>query len=106
MTIAHRKAIDVTRAAARRAVPFAEIPDAGVTADDDGASLDGDIAAALTRLPARQKQAVAYHYLAGLPYTDVAAILGGTADAARRAAADGIAKLRRSYPGGRVRSER
>jgi RNA polymerase sigma factor (sigma-70 family) len=106
VTIAHRKAIDVTRAAARRAVPFAEIPDAGVTADDDGASLDGDIAAALTRLPARQKQAVAYHYLAGLPYTDVAAILGGTADAARRAAADGIAKLRRSYPGGRVRSER
>jgi RNA polymerase sigma factor (sigma-70 family) len=106
VTIAHRKAIDVTRAAARRAVPLAEIPDAGVTADDDGASLDGDLAAALLRLPARQKQAVAYHYLAGLPYTDVAAILGGTADATRRAAADGIAKLRRSYPGGRVRSER
>ena len=37
--------------------------------------------------------------LAGLPYTDVAAILGGTADAARRAAADGIARLRRSLPG-------
>ena len=34
---------------------------------------------------------MAYHYLAGLPYADVAAILGGNADAARRAAADGIA---------------
>jgi RNA polymerase sigma factor (sigma-70 family) len=106
VTIAHRKAIDVTRAAARRAIPLAEIRDTGVTADGDGAGLDGDLTAALTRLPARQKQAVAYHYLAGLPYTDVAAILGGTADAARRAAADGIAKLRRSYSGGRVRSER
>jgi RNA polymerase sigma factor (sigma-70 family) len=109
VTIAHRKAIDVTRAAARRAVPLAEIPDAGTTADSGnppGSSLDGDLAEALTRLPARQKQAVAYHYLAGLPYADVAAILGGTADAARRAAADGIARLRRSWPGAHVRSER
>ena len=109
VTIAHRKAIDVTRAAARRAVPLAEIPDAGSTADSGdppGHGLDGDLAEALTRLPTRQKQAVAYHYLAGLPYADVAAILGGTADAARRAAADGIAKLRRSWPGARVRSER
>jgi len=111
VTIAHRKAIDVTRAAARRAVPLAEIPDAGSTADSGDPpahGLDGDLAEALTRLPARQKQAVAYHYLAGLPYADVAAILGGTADAARRAAADGIARLRRSWPGSRarVRSER
>jgi hypothetical protein len=29
----------------------------------------------------------------------VAAILGGSTDAARRAAADGIAALRRAYPG-------
>ena len=42
---------------------------------------------------------MAYHYLAGLPYADVAGILGGSADAARRAAADGIATLRRTYPG-------
>ena len=55
--------------------------------------------AALAALPPRQKQAVAYHYLAGLPYTEVAAILGGSIDAARRAAADGIANLRRAYPG-------
>ena len=47
----------------------------------------------------KQRQAVAYHYLAGLPYADVAAILGGSADAARRAAADGIAALRRRYHG-------
>jgi RNA polymerase sigma factor (sigma-70 family) len=101
VTIAHRKAIDVTRAAGRRAVPVAETPDivAAGTADSPASSMDSDLAGAVAGLPAKQKQAVAYHYLAGLPYADVAAILGGTADAARRAAADGIATLRRTYPG-------
>ncbi len=94
VTIAHRKAIDVTRAAARRAIPVSEVPE-NAAADAAPGRLDGDLADALTRLPARQKQAVAYHYLAGLPYSDVAAILGGSPEAARRAAADGIAKLRR-----------
>lgn len=107
VTIAHRKAIDVTRAAARRAIPVAETPDPPPgTADawgpdTGGAGLvaDDDLAEAITRLPAKQKQAVAYHYLAGLPYADVAAILGGSTEAARRAAADGVATLRRFYPG-------
>jgi hypothetical protein len=58
-----------------------------------------ELTQALAKLPAKQKQAIAYHYLAGLPYAEVAAIFGGSADAARRAAADGIAALRRSYPG-------
>ena len=106
VTIAHRKAIDVTRAAARRAVPVAEVPENGAAADASPRGLDGDLADALTRLPARQKQAVAYHYLAGLPYSDVAAILGGSPEAARRAAADGIAKLRRVTGGARMRSVR
>jgi RNA polymerase sigma factor (sigma-70 family) len=101
VTIAHRKAIDQTRAAARRAVPLAEPPEppatAAATAGAAGAGLDHDLAAAVARLPAKQKRAIAYHYLAGLPYAEVAAIVGGTADAARRAAADGIAALRRSY---------
>ena len=97
VTIAHRKAIDVTRAAARRAIPVAQPPDDAVAPTAEG--LDSDLAGAVARLPAKQKQAVAYHYLAGLPYADVAAIIGGNADAARRAAADGIATLRRTHPG-------
>ena len=99
VTIAHRKAIDVTRAAARRAVPVAETPDdaAPPPADSPGDDLDGGLADAVARLPAKQKQAVAYHYLAGLPYADIAAIVGGSADTVRRAAADGIATLRRTY---------
>jgi RNA polymerase sigma factor (sigma-70 family) len=96
VTIAHRKAIDVTRARARRAIPTDDLPEAPVPV---ATGRDDDLVDALGRLPDKQKQAVAYHYLAGLPYTDVAAILGGSTDAARRAGADGIANLRRSYPG-------
>jgi RNA polymerase sigma factor (sigma-70 family) len=98
VTIAHRKAIDVTRAAARRAVPVAETPDtAGASAADRAdLGLDRDLVGAMSALPPKQKQAVAYHYLADLPYTEVASILGGSTDAARRAAADGIAALRRT----------
>jgi RNA polymerase sigma factor (sigma-70 family) len=96
VTIAHRKAIDVIRAAGRRAIPTAEVPDVQAPPRSDGP--DPDLAEAVARLPTRQRQAVVYHYLAGLPHADVAAIVGGSADAARRAAADGIAALRRTYP--------
>jgi RNA polymerase sigma factor (sigma-70 family) len=95
VTIAHRKAIDVTRAAARRAVPVADVPDNPAAQRADGRDLD--LSAALAALPRKQREAVAYHYLAGLPYHDVAAITGGSTDAARRAAADGIAALRKTY---------
>jgi RNA polymerase sigma factor (sigma-70 family) len=101
VTIAHRKAIDLTRAAARRTVLTTELPGAGTAPAADHRDLD--LADALARLPTKQNQAVAYHYLAGLPYSDVAAILGGSTDAARRAAADGIATLRRTYLGATFR---
>ena len=58
---------------------------------------ESDLWDALKSLPAKQRQSIAYHYLAGLPYAEVAEVLGGTADAARRAAADGIASLRKTY---------
>jgi DNA-directed RNA polymerase specialized sigma24 family protein len=48
-------------------------------------------------LPTKQRQAVVYHYLGGLSHADVAAIVGVSTDAARRAAADGIVALRRTY---------
>jgi RNA polymerase sigma factor (sigma-70 family) len=98
VTIAHRKAIDVTRSSARRALPVAVVPDGappGRTAEL-GLDLDGGLLTALDALPPKQKRAVAYHYLADLPYTEVAVIVGGTPEAARRAAADGIAALRRA----------
>jgi RNA polymerase sigma factor (sigma-70 family) len=97
VTIAHRKAIDITRAAARRAVPVPDVPEPAMTQRTGGRDID--LADALAALPRRQREAIAYHYLAGLPYQNVAAITGGSTDAARRAAADGIARLRKTYPG-------
>ena len=98
VTIAHRKAIDVLRSRQRQPVPVEELAEGptglGVPGADDG------LWQAVRALPDRQRQAVAYHYVAGLPYAEIAQILGGTTDAARRAAADGIRNLRRNYPGG------
>ena len=42
----------------------------------------------------KQREALAYHHLAGLPYAQVGAILGNSEAAARRAAADGLKSLR------------
>jgi RNA polymerase sigma factor (sigma-70 family) len=99
VTIAHRKAIDAVRASARRPVATGDVPDRPATpgrpeGPDDW---DGDLWDALRGLPERQRAAVAYHHLAGLPYREVASIIGGTAGAARRAAADGIRNLRQRY---------
>lgn len=96
VTIAHRKAIDVTRATARRAVPVAEAPEPRNQATPD---LDTglDLTAAVAALPDKQRQAVAYHYLAGLTYAEIADVVGGRPEAVRRAAADGMASLRRTH---------
>lgn len=96
VTIAHRKALDITRATKRRAIPVAEVPEA--PAGPDAPADDPDVTAAVGALPRRQREAVAYHYLAGLPYAEVAAVTDSNEAAVRRAAADGIRALRRSYP--------
>ena len=94
VTIAHRKAVDVTRAQARHPIPVGEVPDRTGRTD----AWNGELWDALARLPDKQRLAVAYHYLAGLPYREIAEITGGTVDAARRAAADGLKALRATYP--------
>jgi RNA polymerase sigma factor (sigma-70 family) len=98
VTIAHRKAIDLLRSRRRQPVPVEELTEEparlGIPDADDG------LWHAVRALPDRQRQAVAYHYVAGLPYAEIAQIVGGSTDAARRAAADGIANLRKNYPGG------
>jgi RNA polymerase sigma factor (sigma-70 family) len=98
VTIAHRKAIDVLRARKRQPAPVEEVPEAPTTLGVPGEQ-DADLWQAVAALPDKQRQAVAYHYVAGLPYAEIAVILGGTTDAARRAAADGIKNLRKNYQG-------
>ncbi|MEN0128726.1 MAG: sigma-70 family RNA polymerase sigma factor [Brevundimonas sp.] len=93
VTIAHRKAIDIVRRQQRHAVPVAELPDRPSAPD----GRDLDLWDAIAELPHKQRHAVALHHLGGLPYDEVAAVVGGTAAAARRAGADGIARLRQTY---------
>ena len=102
VTIAHRKAVDQLRAESRRAIPTDDLPEKP-SKDGMPGSWESDLWAALNALPLKQRETVAYHYLAGLPYADVAEILGGSPDAARRAAADGIAALRKTYLEGEAR---
>ena len=101
VTIARRKCIDATRAKSRRAVPVEHLPEVpgtlGIPEDEVEARADaGEVAQAVATLPPRQRQAVTYHYLGGLGYREVADIIGGTSEAARRAASDGIRALRRT----------
>jgi RNA polymerase sigma factor (sigma-70 family) len=96
VTIAHHKAIDILRAERRRAAPVADVAETRSATDISETSDDG-LWAALRTLPTKQRQAVAYHHVAGMPYAEVAALVGGSTDAARRAAYDGIRALRRRY---------
>lgn len=94
--VAGRKAIDITRARSRHAIPTDELPERPTAlgrAGDDSTRVWAEVA----RLPQRQRLAIAYHYLGGLPHTETAQIIGGTPEAVRRAAADGIRALRRSH---------
>lgn len=106
VTIARRKCIDALRAAGRRAVTVERMPEAATSLglpelEAEFRQESDDIARAVSTLPDRQRRAVTYHYLGGLKYQEVADIIGGTSEAARRAAADGIRSLRRTMGAGR-----
>lgn len=95
VTIAHRKAIDVLRRRAKLVI--GDVPDRA--APQRGRDLD--LARALAQLPQRQRETVVLHHLGGLPFTEVAAAVGSSADAARRASADGMRRLRELMGGDR-----
>ncbi len=98
VTVAHRKALDVVRARERRG-PVAPVVDAVVGAGRDDparAAEDRALREAVAALPGRQRWAVALHHLGGLSWAEVAALVGGTEQAARRAGSDGVAALRRT----------
>jgi RNA polymerase sigma factor (sigma-70 family) len=91
VTIAHRKAIDQHRVRARAPLPVPDLPESPAPEDS---LVDGDLWDAVRALPFTQRAAVTYHHLVGLPYAEIAGILGHSEAAARRAAADGIKTLR------------
>jgi RNA polymerase sigma factor (sigma-70 family) len=93
VTIAHHKAIDRLRTNQRTSPSLdrlTEIPSPDGVPPDPNPGLWRMVAA----LPPKQRAAVAYHYIADLSYAQVAELTDSSEPAARRAAADGIAKLR------------
>ncbi|MFD9701566.1 RNA polymerase sigma factor [Lentzea sp. NPDC059081] len=104
VTIAHRKAVDMIRARRRRAVPVEDAADR-VSSVDGPEAVDAGLWEAVRALPDKQRQAVAYHHVVGLPYAEIAVIVGATPEAVRRAASDGISRLRTIYQGALSRGE-
>ncbi len=92
-TIAHRKAIDQIRKRNRGPLPVERLPEAPGRCGEP-APRDDDLWDAVASLPTKQRGAVVYHYVAGLPYAEVGQILDSSEAAARRAAADGMRALR------------
>ncbi len=90
LTIAHRKAIDHHRAAAKRPTP-SQVPDRAESA----AETDPELWDAVAALPPGQSQAVRLRFLEDLRYRDIASVLGCSEDAARRRVHDGVANLRK-----------
>lgn len=93
--VAHRKSIDITRARARQ-IPTDALPDQVATTGIPDAGQTW-LWQALAGLPERQRLALAYHYFGGLSHVETAEITGSRPDAVRRAAADGIRKLRQAH---------
>ena len=79
-------------------MPVQDVPERAASQARQPALPDETLWAAVRDLPAKQRHAVAYHYVADLAYAEVATIMGTSEAAARRNAADGIKALRRTYP--------
>jgi RNA polymerase sigma factor (sigma-70 family) len=95
MTIARRKAIDHHRARARRPEPREELPEQRASDGIPGAA-DGseDLWERVSKLPEKQRHAVALRFAADLAYADIAATMETSEEAARRSVHEGLKRLR------------
>ena len=97
LTVAHRKAIDHVRARARRPMPVPDtepLAGAGPPAPADGGD---EIWVEVARLPGKQRTAIALRYLADAAYTEIAAVMETSPEAARRNVHEGLKRLRKDH---------
>lgn len=91
LTIAHRKAIDHHRAAARLPLPSETLPER----EHHDAYVDqSEIWTRVRALPERQRAAILLRYAGDLTHREVADALGCSEDAARRSTHEALVKLR------------
>lgn len=94
--IAHRKAIDELRKHRPEIVQAELEPRGNIAVPAPEQHLENlELWQAVKILPEKQRLVLAYRYLGGLSYAQIAQLLSGTPEAARRAGADGIRKLRK-----------
>ena len=98
LRIAHNKAVDHHRARARRPLPSDSLPETAA-APAAPAAEDGEPAlwAAVRALPPKQRAAVFCRSVLGMPYPELAEVLGGSEDAARRNVHEGLKSLREEW---------
>lgn len=101
-TIARRKVIDLTRRRDRAPLPAGDVG-TDVVAPSHPEPADEELRLALNSLTEQQRTAVVAHHVVGLPHAQTAELLDITPSAARRSAADGIAKLRANLTKGSPR---
>jgi RNA polymerase sigma factor (sigma-70 family) len=91
MTIAYRKAMDAHRARRRRADPVEEVPERPVAGPADP---EPALWKQVRALPDGQRAAITLRFVADLPYSDIAASLGCTPEAARQRVREGLKRLK------------
>ncbi len=96
LTIAHRKAIDLVRARARRPVAVGDLPE---QAAHEPPSYNGqdDLWRLVRALPPKQRTAIALRYVFDAAHADIASVMGTSEDAARRNVHEGLKRLRTEY---------
>jgi RNA polymerase sigma factor (sigma-70 family) len=96
LRIGQRKAIDAHRARARRPLPVEHVPERPVPA---AAVADGEaeLWTAVRALPTKQRAAVFCRSVLGMPYAELAELLGSSEEAARRNVHEGLKRLREEW---------
>ncbi len=96
-TVAHRKAIDHTRARRRAPVPVEHLEEEIAPPAAHPSRLDPELGAHIRELPPKQRTAVALRYLIDSAYSEIASVMGTSEEAARRNVHEGLKRLRQEY---------